>query len=342
MWNLAPPCRCSRTLPPWACAWARSVTRWVRALCLFLGCGGLAAQPLVFGLFGDAPYSAWERARLPALLAQMRDADARFAVHVGDFKSGSDLCSDTLFDDRLALFQASPLPLIYLPGDNDWTDCHRASNGAFDPLERLARLRQTFLASEQSLGSAPLPLLRQSTDPAFAAFRENVRWEAGGALFVGLHVTGSDNNLQGVPGQTAPVPEFVARSAANWAWLAQAFAHARARGLAGVLVAIQGNPGFEAWRAGRASPGYREFLDQLLQETRRFGRPVVLVHGDTHRQRIDQPMTDPASGQFQPNFTRVETFGWPFFGWVRGQVDAADPQVFRFVPQPWITVPDSR
>jgi hypothetical protein len=311
-------------------------------MCLLFGCGALAAQPLVFGLFGDTPYSAWERARVPAMMGQMRSAGAAFAVHVGDFKSGSEVCSDSLFQDRLALLQASPVPLVYLPGDNDWTDCHRASNGGFDPLERLARLRQTFLASEQSLGAVPMPLLRQSTDPVFGDFRENVRWEAGGALFVGLHVTGSDNNLQGLPGQTAPVPEFLARSAANRAWLAQAFAHARARGLAGVLVAIQGNPGFEAWRAGRASPGYREFLDQLLQETRRFGRPVVLVHGDTHRQRIDQPMTDPASGQPQHNFTRVETFGWPFFGWVRGQVDAADPQVFRFVPQPWVMAPDSR
>jgi hypothetical protein len=320
----------------------------LRLLCLSIGFSGcctvLFAQPLSFGLFGDTPYSAWERARLPALMAQMQAADVAFAVHVGDFKSGAEPCSDALFAERLALFQSAPLPLVYLPGDNDWTDCHRASNGRFDPLERLTRLRQTFLAGEQTLGLSTLPLLRQSADPAFAPYRENVRWEAGGALFVGLHVTGSDNNFHGVPGHTAPVPvpEFLARSAANRVWLAQAFEHARSRGLAGVLIAMQGNPGFEAWRAGRASPGYQDFLAQLVQETRRFGRPVVLVHGDTHRQRIDQPLHDPASAQPLSNFTRVETFGWPFFGWVRGRVDASDPRVFRFFPQPWVTVTDSR
>ena len=35
------------------------------------------------------------------------------------------------------------------------------------------------------------------------------------------------------------------------------------------------------------------------------------------------------------NFTRVETMGSPYFGWVRATVDAADPQVFRFTPRFW-------
>lgn len=302
-------------------------------------CGGLAlAQAVPFGLIGDTPYSAWERDTLPALMTEMAQTQPAFVVHVGDFKSGSQRCDDALFQDRLALFQRAPMPLVYVPGDNDWTDCHRRSNGAYDPLERLDRLRELFFADEQSLGQRPMPLLRQSTAPAFARYRENVRWEAGGALFVALNLPGSDNNFQGVPGQTGPVPEFVARSAANQAWLAQAFAHARAQRLAGVLILIQANPGFEAARAGHSQPGYDAFLAQLRQEAARFAGPVVLVHGDTHRQRIDQPLTDhPGSGAPVRNLTRVETFGWPFFGWVLGTVDARDPQVFRFEARPWRT-----
>ena len=34
--------------------------------------------------------------------------------------------------------------MIYVPGDNEWTDCHRANNGGYDPLERLAFLRAMF------------------------------------------------------------------------------------------------------------------------------------------------------------------------------------------------------
>jgi hypothetical protein len=315
----------------------RPVLNPLLALWLAL-CSGLAlAQPVPFGLFGDTPYSAWERATLPVLMAEMAQTQPAFVVHVGDFKSGSEPCSDALFQDRLALFQSAPMALVFVPGDNDWTDCHRRSNGAYDPLERLDRLRDWFFVGDQSLGQRPLPLLRQSTDPALARYRENVRWEAGGALFVALNLPGSDNNFYGVPGQTGPVPEFVARSAANQAWLAQAFAHAREQGLAGVLILIQANPGFEAARAGRSQLGYDAFLAQLRQEAARFAGPVVLVHGDTHRQRIDQPLTDLASGAPVRNLTRVETFGWPFFGWVLGTVDTRDPQVFRFEARPWRT-----
>jgi hypothetical protein len=313
----------------------RSVLNPLLALWLALFSGLALAQPVPFGLMGDTPYSAWERATLPALMAAMAQTQPAFVVHVGDFKSGSEQCSDALFQDRLALFQSAPMPLVFVPGDNDWTDCHRRSNGAYDPLERLDRLRAWFFAGEQSLGQRPLPLLRQSTDPAFARYRENVRWEAGGALFVALNLPGSDNNFHGVPGQTGPVPEFVARSAANQAWLAQAFAHAHEKRLAGVLILIQANPGFETARAGLFQPGYDAFLALLRQEAARFAGPVVLVHGDTHRQRIDQPLTDPGSGEPVRNLTRVETFGWPFFGWVLGTVDARDPQVFRFEAKPW-------
>ena len=36
-------------------------------------------------------------------------------------------------------------PLVYTPGDNEWTDCHRANNGAYNPLERLATVREVVL-----------------------------------------------------------------------------------------------------------------------------------------------------------------------------------------------------
>jgi hypothetical protein len=39
--------------------------------------------------------------------------------------------------------RASHTPFVFVPGDNDWTDCHRRA-GAYDPLERLARLRVFF------------------------------------------------------------------------------------------------------------------------------------------------------------------------------------------------------
>ena len=293
------------------------------------------AEPLAFGLFGDTPYSRWERENLPDLIAEMDRENLAFVVHDGDIKNGSSVCSDEVLKDILAVFQKSATPLVYVPGDNEWTDCHRSNNGGYDPLERLAKLRLWFFPNDLALGQRSLKLERQSKDPAFAAYRENVRWEAGGVLFVGMNVPGSDNNFNGTKRSGGPVAEFIERAAANKAWLAEAFALARSKRLAGILIVIQANPGFHAANAGNPSPGYRDFLTQLREETQAFSGQVVLVHGDTHHHQINQPMEDPNTKETVKNFTRMETIGSPFFGWVRGTVDAADPQVFRFWPRFW-------
>lgn len=306
-----------------------------------------SAQPVSFGIFGDTPYSAWERANLPELIAAMDNENLAFVVHDGDIKNGASECTDAVFKDILSVFQASKTPLIYVPGDNEWTDCHRSNNGSYDPQERLNKLRKLFFTGDNALGQRKLALQRQSRDPAFASYRENVRWEAGGALFVGLNLPGSDNNFYGTQHKDKhkdkddPSPEFVARSAANKVWLAQAFAQARAKKLPGILVVIQANPEFESINKGKREPGYEAFVAQLLEETQAFAGQVVLVHGDSHSHQINQPMRDPVSREVVNNFTRVETFGFPFFGWVKATVDTRDPKVFQFSPRRWLKTPEN-
>jgi hypothetical protein len=295
------------------------------------------AEPVVFGLFGDTPYNRWERDSLPDLIAEMDRENLAFVVHDGDIKNGSSVCSDEALKDILGVFQNSMTPLVYVLGDNEWTDCHRKNNGSYDPTERLGKLREWFFPDDLALGQRPLKLERQSSDPTYANYRENVRWELGGALFVGMNVPGSDNNFNGTTRRGGPVAEFVERGAANRAWLAQAFSLARSKKLAGILLVIQANPGFEDANAGKPSPGYRDFLTQLREETQAFSGQVVLVHGDTHYYRIDQPMQDAITKEKVKNFTRMETMGSPFFGWVKATVDTADPQVFRFSPRFWKT-----
>ena len=297
------------------------------------------AEPVQFGLFGDTPYSRNEFERLPELMGQMDAENLAFIIHDGDFKNGSTPCSDEVFQRMHGVFQKSRHPLVFVPGDNEWTDCHRPKAGGFDPQERLNKLRELFFAGDFALGKRKLKLMRQSKDPKFSEFRENVRWEMGGALFVGLNIPGSDNGYHGTTQGLGPVAEFTRRNAANQAWLAQAFEWATRKKLAGVLVAIQANPGFEAFSAGYSKPAYREFLTQLRDLTLQFGKPVVLVHGDTHWHQIDQPMLDRNGRALVANFTRVETYGAPFMGWVRGTVDPANPKVFTFSPRPLETKP---
>lgn len=297
---------------------------------------GLAlAQPIAVGLFGDTGYSRSELQLVPDLIAEMDREELAFVIHDGDFKSGGSVCSDEVFRHMLDVFQASRHPLIYVPGDNEWTDCHRKNNGPYDPQERLAKLRTMFFAGDDALGQRPLKLQRQSADPEFAVFRENVRWEAGGVLFVGMNVTGSENNYHGVSRNGGPVAEFIRRSAANRAWLAQAFDRARQAKLAGLMLVIQADPLIELANEGKPVPGYEAFLTQLRLETQAFSGQVALVHGDSHQQQINQPLRDPATQVVIRNFTRVETYGSPWMGWIKATVDTQDPKVFRFDPRPF-------
>ncbi len=289
--------------------------------------GGAGAVRFQVGLIGDLLYTAEEVAKYPSLMASMDAAPLAFVIHDGDFKSGSTPCDDATFEDRLGLFQSSAHPFIYIPGDNEWTDCHRENNGAYDPLERLAKLRGMFFPGNRTLGRRTLPLQRQSDDPAYAAFRENVRWTYGNVMFVGLNVQGSNNNL----GRTAEQDqEYLERNYANLTWLRLAFNQARGNGNRGIMVVIQANPGFELRPEQRT--GFNDFLGVLQEETLNFPGQVVLVHGDSHNFQINKPMFASSTNRRVEHFTRLETFGTPDVHWVRATVDATTPNVFTFEP----------
>jgi hypothetical protein len=311
---------------------------------LFLGLPLIcSAEPRLFSfaLIGDQEYDAAQSAKFANLIDDInKDPTIEFIIHDGDIKSGASPCSNELYQQRRDEFNRFNKPLIYLFGDNEWVDCHRPAAGGFDPLERLAALRKVFTpdGASQSLGRQARPLERQSKQ-----FPENVRWREGGVVFVGLNVPGSNNGLEtAAKFARAAKAEFAQRNVANLQWLKEAFALARKENAPGVMVAFQANPWDQ--RPSRELTGYQALLGVLEAETVAFGKPVVLVHGDSHYFRIDKPLpTIPfdAKQPYQPplwesaaprleNFTRVETFGTVNVHWIKATVDPASPSVFRF------------
>jgi hypothetical protein len=279
--------------------------------------------PFHFALFGDVPYTDYEEGEFLELIKALNaDESLVFVVHNGDFKNGHSPCTDELFQRRRDQFQSVAHPLIFVFGDNEWTDCRRVEAGQYDPAERLDKLREIFTSGNESLGKRTLRLSRQGDDPRYRKFRENVRWSYGDVLFVALNVPGSYNNI-------AQKREYEERNAANGAWLKESFRLAAESGARGVLVVIHANPKFRS--APKRNP-YRMFLTALEREVLAFGKPVVLVHGDTHEFRIDKPLRDSKTGQPIDNLTRVETFGSPDVRWIKGTVDPRDPNVFSFEP----------
>ncbi|MFZ4779587.1 MAG: hypothetical protein ACOYM3_29855, partial [Terrimicrobiaceae bacterium] len=170
-----------------------------------------------FAIMGDTPYDAREEALLGPMIGQMNNENLAFVVHVGDIISGRGNCSDAVLAQRKAVFAQFAHPFVLLPGDNDWTDCHR---GGYDPLERLDKFRSLFHGDKDSLGGRTMPLVRQGDlDPRYKEYREHVRWQWNGVLFVGLNVQGSNNNL----GRTAQMDaEYRRRMDATFEWLDEA------------------------------------------------------------------------------------------------------------------------
>jgi hypothetical protein len=306
-------------------------------LLLLLGlpdAAGSQPAPFSFAAFGDVPYCdrhpaeacAGEVARVDALVDAINAARPAFTLFLGDTKGGGEACTDAIvFDRTLAWMGRVAGPLVYTPGDNEWTDCWRPRAGGFDPIDLLRRIRARFFTGPVSLGGAPMPLVRQADVSApHALYVENARWERGDVLFVTAHVTGSDNNR---PPETGPQPpgaaqEFPARNAANIAWIEEGFALAMREGHRAVVVAIQADLWYRQ-RCGRGTEaGHADTRRVLAEGARRFGRPVLVLHGDSHFYLNDRPVAD------VPNLTRVMVPGDQDIRAVLVRVDPAAAEPF--------------
>ena len=268
-----------------------------------------------FAVMGDTPYSQREVQALDELIAEINTQALEFVVHVGDITSGVGPCTDEWFLARKKQFERIRHPFVLIPGDNDWTDCHRSG---MDPLERLNRFRELFASGDESLGQRKMKLERQSDGPRFSEYREHMRWLAGNVLFVTLNVPGSNNNL----GRNSRMnDEYRRRMTAVHAWLDEAAVLMEQRRHAGLVILIQANPDFELRSARPASSdGYADLRDALRVLSLRLQQPVMLIHGDTHYYQQNHPIIDEKTAQPVLNFTRVEVYGSPFVRWLRGVI----------------------
>ena len=300
-----------------------------------------------FALWGDMPYAkADDQPKIPALIADMNASDIQFSLYDGDIKDGSSKCTDDIYESAISMFNSFNKPVVYVPGDNEWTDCHRTNNGGYDNLERLDHVRKVMFAKPETFGKETLAPEHQGKPGE--KFAENVRFSMGGAMFVGLNVPGSNNNKvddKSCASKSARTPEqcaadnaeYAERDKANFEWMHAAFEKAKTEGDKGLMIVIQGDPGFDVPETEDhdesrlpGKDGYAAFLDALMQETMQFSGQVVLVHGDTHFFKIDKPLKD--ATHMIANLTRVETFGSPNVHWIKVDVDPTSRNVFTFHP----------
>ncbi|HWM40925.1 MAG TPA: hypothetical protein VNP36_00680 [Burkholderiales bacterium] len=146
-----------------------------------------------------------------------------------------------------------------------------------NPMQRLERWRQLFCETP-------------------GEFCEHRHWESGGWVFVGLNVPGHDNNVRHA--------EHAPRMRAVLAALDEAAVAAEKRD--GLVVLMQANPFFTAPRDGFVE--LRKSLESLAAKN---PGKVVLIHGDTHLYRDDEPL---------PGLRRIEVWGSPVVSWLRASL----------------------
>lgn len=315
-----------------------------------------SANPLDIAVIGDTPYGSAAIGLFPTIVdAINRDQKVREVVHIGDLKSGSEQCSDARLQISADLYQTFQDPFVYAIGDNEWADCHRANNGGYNPLNRLAKVRSLlFSVPGGTLGG------RNMTVEAQPGYPENQLWVESRVTFEVLHIIGSNNGLDtwftnrvvgGVPmPETAAeaasrIAEVTARQAANIAWLEHAFATARAQRSVGIVLFFQA----DLWHpddraAGAKFTAHQTWVDRLGQLASTYQGKVLMIVGDSHDYRVDVGVpwvTTYYGGPALPNVTQIvvdrsiespaNDVGTPsVIEWLRLHVDPRSPQVFSW------------
>jgi hypothetical protein len=287
-----------------------------------------------FIALGDMPYKVPDDIpRFDRLIAKVNELKPAFTIHVGDTKSGSTSCADNELQRIYDQLQTFDGPLVYTPGDNEWTDCHREKAGKFDPLERLAKVREMFFKGPGSLGRAPIDLTRQGDVAAeHRPFVENARWTHGGVMFATVHVVGSNNNLLA---KKAMADEYFARNAAGVAWIKDSFAEAAKAGAAAVVIAMQADMFYLSELRPVINTDGNGFIDTvkaISSAAEAFGKPVLVINGDTHLLRIDQPFFYADGKTPLESVTRLQVMGEGRVHAVRVLVDPDAGNVFSFQP----------
>jgi hypothetical protein len=271
------------------------------------GEGRAKPKPWTFAVIGDIPYGDAQVAQFPAVVDQINaDPQVELVDHLGDIKSGSSQCTDAYFAMVRQQFNRFQDPLVHTPGDNEWTDCHRANNGGYDPLERLDALRERFFEQPGTTMGDEVPVASQADQ----GYPENVSYRRAGASFSVVHIVGSNNGMAPWTGRATLTPEqgaeVLGRTAATIEQVRDTFATAtRSRDRAVVLLTQA-----DMFDPTVPDPKYADYyaFTPIVREIARlsasFRGEVYLFNGDSHVYNADRPL---ATGSRWLDFYGVTT-----------------------------------
>jgi len=283
-------------------------------------------KPFTFFVLGDMPYHLPEdNAKFENVIKELNKQEQVFNVFVGDFKSSKTLCSDIAFNKILGYFNSFKKPLIYTPGDNEWTDCGKLQAGSFNTNERLSAIRaQFFNDTLHSLGKSKMELISESSNKEYAKFVENKMWDYNKISFATIHLVGSNNNFDTDPSKSNE--EFFERSKADIYWLNEVFEKAKANKSLGIVIFEHA----DMITPDKGKEGFVTFLKELQKLVVDYKKPVLLINGDSHEYKVDKPLYENEELKKSVlNFTRLQVFGEADMHAVKVTVNPKNPTLFE-------------
>jgi hypothetical protein len=286
-------------------------------------------------VYGDSPYGTTptDTAQVqatPAFIGSINaDPDVSLVLHVGDIHSGKQYCTEAYDRQVFDLWKSFADPLVYTPGDNEWTDCNKKAEGgglynavtgqidyvldasnhpvdyaSGDPVANLDLVRSIFFAKPGvSLGQKPIRVISQAKAydrrfPTDAKFVENVMFERDDIVYVTANIPGGSNNDSDV--WYAALKETKAQSDerndridATKHWLDTAFRFAQEEHARGVVISAQADM-WDPEKGAAHQAGYEPIVSALATDVAAFGRPVLMLNGDSHVYRSDNPLSPTA------------------------------------------------
>ena len=277
-----------------------------------------------FVVLADVPYESECEVKFEKLISRINVLNPSSVFFLGDYKSSKTPCDSNIDNKMLNYFNSFKSPLIYSPGDNEWTDCldQREKTPGLFQMKRLKTIRSLFFKSDSSLGMNRIFVNRESNLNGFEDFRENAFFITNQIAFASIHVVGSNNNLG--MGEIK-INEYNKRVVADSVWLDLSFKKAIVSNASALVICLHA----DMFYPDKGNTGFTRFLSQLRNLVSNCNMPILLINGDSHQFLIDKPLKNSMGGVFD-NFTRVQVFGEKQVGAVGVHVDLNTRHIFSF------------
>lgn len=309
-----------------------------------LGMSQVQAAKFDFVALGDTAYNLpGDLPKYTTLIGKINQSKPAFSIHIGDTWGGV-YCSEKNHEWVKSWFDKYDHPVLYTPGDNEWTDCRKQTlldaykkmlsktaskeelmllrqsqsfDSAFkgaeyeDSLASLKLIREIFFSESFSLGQNKIPVTQQSKVSDYKDMAENLRWKKDSVVFATVSVPGSEMNF--AINSLERATEAISRNKADVAWIKETFESARSQNAKAVVIALHASMFFEGdggsfsnklLRGGKGGP-YYWIARAIRDEAEIFGRPVLLINGDFHELIIDRPYTVSRGESEIPRFANI-------------------------------------